>query len=243
MAAYKYRKSKNKKDQKYETKEVLDSLNKVAIDSESFFQKHIKTISIILGVVIIGALGYFSYYNFMVAPKNIDAADALVDANHLFEEGKLDNALGGKSSSILGYSDIVNDFGKSKMGELAALYAGIIEFKKGKYQEALNYFQKFNSSDKDLLAAKYGAIADTYVELNNDEEAMKYLEKAANQSDNQTTIYQFNKKAGILAMALNQNDKALNFFKTIKDKCPDIIPEIGGEIDAYIEKLNYMISG
>ena len=63
------------------------------------------------------------------------------------------------------------------------------------------------------------------------------MTKAANESSTAATAYQFNKKAGILAMSLNQNEKALEFFKNIKDKYPDI--DTSGEVDAYIERLTY----
>lgn len=63
------------------------------------------------------------------------------------------------------------------------------------------------------------------------------MTKAANESNNGATAYQFGKKAGILAMSLNQNDKALEFFQAIQDKYPDI--DQSGEIEAYIERLKY----
>lgn len=228
---------KRKKNQDYETKEILNTLNTSASSGEKFLQKYAKPIGILFSVVIIAALGYVIYDNYVVTPKNIEASDLMVDAENLYAEGKTDQALGGKASGISGFIDIAEEYSSTKAGKLASLYAGVTEFKKGNYQKALECFQNFDSPDKDLKAVKYGAIADTYVELNNTTEALNYMTKAANESSNGATAYQFGKKAGILAMSLNQNDKALEFFQAIQDKYPDV--DQSGEIEAYIERLKY----
>lgn len=230
--------SKHKVKHNYGTKEILDSLNTSAIDGERFIQKYAKPIGIFFAIVIIAVLGYVIYDNYVVVPKNIEASDLMVDAENLYNEGKTDQALGGKSSGISGFIDIAEEYGSTKAGKFAHLYAGITEFKKGNYQKALEHFNKFDTSDKDLKAVKYGAIADAYVELNNAEEALNYMTQAVNESSNAATVYQFSKKAGILAMSLNQNEKALEFFQNIKDKFPDI--DTSGEVDAYIERLKYI---
>ncbi|MDR3272239.1 MAG: tetratricopeptide repeat protein [Flavobacteriaceae bacterium] len=230
-------KTKKHVQKKYETREVLESLNTTAATGEKFLQKYAKYIGIVFGVVVLIALGYVLYQNYVITPKNTQASDLVLDAEDLYLQEKTDQALGGKNGGISGFADIAEEYGTTASGELAALYAGVIEFKKGNYQKALDFFQKFDSSDKDLKAVKYGAIADTYVELNNNDEALNYMTKAAKESTNSATAFQFNKKAGILAMAIGQNDKALAFFQTIKDKYPDTDPT--GEVDAYIERLKY----
>jgi tetratricopeptide (TPR) repeat protein len=230
--------TKRKKKQSYATKEILNTLNASAVDGEKFLQKYAKPIGIFFGIVILAVLGYVIYDNYVVTPKNIEASDLMVDAENLYTEGKTEQALGGKSSGISGFVDIAEEYNSTKTGKLAYLYAGVTEFKNGNYQKALEYFQSFESPDKDLKAVKYGAIADTYVELNNTEEALGYMSKAANESTNAATAYQFNKKAGLLAMSLNQNEKALEFFQIIKDKYPDV--DQAGEIEAYIERLKYV---
>ena len=229
--------SKHTGKHNYATKEILDSLNTSAIDGEKYLQNYAKPIGIFFGIVIIAVLGYVIYDNYVITPKNIEASNLMVDAENLYNEGKTDQALGGKSSGISGFIDIAEEYGSTKTGKFAHLYAGIAEYKKGNYQNALEHFNKFDTSDKDLKAVKYGAIADTYVELNNTDEALNFMTKAANESSTAATAYQFNKKAGILAMSLNQNEKALEFFKNIKDKYPDI--DTSGEVDAYIERLTY----
>ncbi|MDR1876635.1 MAG: tetratricopeptide repeat protein [Flavobacteriaceae bacterium] len=228
---------KKKKVTHSTTKEVLESANEIATSGERFLQKFAKPIGIVFGVVILAVLGYVIYDNFVVTPKNVEASDLMVDAENLYAEGKTEQALGGKSSGISGFVDIAEEFSNTKAGKLAYLYAGVTEFKKGNYQKALEYFQNFDSPDKDLKAVKYGAIADTYAELNNTTEALNYMTKAANESTNAATACQFNKKAGLLAMSLNQNEKALEFFQAIQDKYPDI--DQSGEVEAYIERLKY----
>ncbi len=230
-------KRKKKKEVHSTTKDVLTSANEFATSGEKFLQKYAKPIGILFGVVIIAVLGYVIYDNYVVAPKNTEAADLMVDAQNLYSEGKTEQALGGKAGGISGFVDIAEEHSGTKAGKLAYLYAGVTEFKKGNYQKALEYFQSFDSPDKDLKAIKYGAIADTYAELNNTTEALNYMTKAANESTNGATAYQFNKKAGILAMSLNQNEKALEFFQAIHDKYPDV--DQSGEVDAYIERLKY----
>ncbi|MGM5630160.1 tetratricopeptide repeat protein [Apibacter raozihei] len=228
---------RNKKEVHSTTKDVLNSANEIASSGEKFLEKFAKPIGIIFGVVIIAVLGYVLYDNYVVTPKNIEASDLMVDAENLYNEGKTDQALGGKSSGISGFVDIGEEYKNTKAGKLAYLYAASTEFKNGNYQKALDLIQNFDSSDKDLKAVKYGIMGDAYAELNNTTEALNYMTQAANESSNAATAYQFNKKAGILAMSLNQNEKALEFFQTIHDKYPDV--DQSGEVEAYIERLKY----
>ena len=84
------------------------------------------------------------------------------------------------------------------------------------------------------MALKYGAMGDAMANLNKSEDALSMMDKAANASDDAFTSYYFNKKAGLLALALKKNAEAKKYFSTIEEKYQDYD---GGTSDAYIEMV------
>ena len=92
--------------------------------------------------------------------------------------------------------------------------------KLGNYQEAIDYLKKFNGKDDILAPMALGAIGDCYMELDDMTNAAAYYEKAANKSKNDFTGPMFLSKAGMTYEIMEQYDKALRCYKTIKADYP-----------------------
>lgn len=227
----------NKKEE-YITEEVLHNLDETAQKSEQFIEKYARHFAIAFAALVLGAILYFAYLKYYVEPENIEATKQMVEAQKLFNEKKYDEALGGGKSAGTGFADIATEKSSTGAGKVSAFYAGVIEYNKGNYQKALEYFQKFDSDDDIANAVQYGAIGDTYVQLKNNDEALKNFEKAANEAENTGAKVYFLKKSGVLATEMKKYKEALEFFKTIADKYPDV--DESGDVEAYIEKLTYI---
>jgi TolA-binding protein len=89
---------------------------------------------------------------------------------------------------------------------------------------------KFSSDDDILAPLAKGAIGDAFVQLGQNEDALKYYEEAASMRTNDFTTPRFLLKAGIAAMSLNQSDKALAHFKKIADDYPKATEAAKAEI-------------
>ncbi|NAW51654.1 tetratricopeptide repeat protein [Elizabethkingia argentiflava] len=218
-----------------ETVEFFQDLDKKNLNSERFIERYAKQIGIALGVILLAILGYFAYDQFITGPKNTEATTEFLAAQKNLSLGKEDLALGGKSPANPGFVGTYNEYSGTKVGKLAAYNAAILEFKKGNYQKAYDMMDHFTSSNKILMALKYGLMGDCLANLNKGEEALSQFDKAISSSDDAYTSYYFTSKAGILSLALKKQEAAKKYFSTIAEKYKDFD---GGASDAYIEMVN-----
>ena len=230
----KHKSKKQLENEGKETVEIFQDLDQTALKTEMFIEKYAKQIGVIFGLLVLGVLGYFAYQQFVENPKNEEATISYLAAQKNLSEGKDDLALGGKSAANPGFKGTYEQYSGTAAGKLSAYNAGLIKFKEGKYQEAYDLLDKFSSDNKILMALKYGAMGDAMANLNKSEDALSMMDKAANASDDAFTSYYFNKKAGLLALALKKNAEAKKYFSTIEEKYQDYD---GGTSDAYIEMV------
>ena len=230
----KHKSKKQLENEGKETVEIFQDLDQSALKTEMFIEKYAKQLGILFGVLVLGVLGYFAYQQFIANPKNEEATLSYLAAQKNLSEGKDEAALGGKSAVNPGFKGTYDQFSSTPAGKLSAYNAGLLKFKEGKYQEAYDLLDKFSSDNKILMALKYGAMGDAMANLNKSEDALSMMDKAANASDDAFTSYYFNKKAGLLALALKKNAEAKKYFSTIEEKYQDYD---GGTSDAYIEMV------
>ncbi len=235
MAKFKSRTSKKEMEGK-ETVEVFKDLDRGALDTEKFLEKHAKTLMIVFGALLVAVLGYFAFQQFYEAPRNEEATLSYLAAQKNLADGKDDLALGGKSAANPGYLGTYNEYSGTKVGKLSAYNAGLIKFKEGKYQESYDLIDKFSSDNKILMALKYGAMADCQANLNKSDDALALLDKAISASDDPYTSYYFTRKAGIVALSLKKNAEAKKYFSTIDEKYEDYD---NGMSESYIEMVKY----
>ncbi|WP_407403811.1 tetratricopeptide repeat protein [Chryseobacterium sp.] len=219
-----------------ETVEFFKDLDREALNTERFLEKYSKPLGIAFGVVVLGVLGFFGYQQFVVAPKNEEAVKTYLAAQKNLTEGKEKEALGGTSAANPGYLGTFKEYSSTKVGKLSAYNAGILKFKEGKFQEALDLLDQFSSDNKTLVAMKFGAMADANSGLNKNDEALALLDKAATASDDPYTSYYFTRKAGILALGMKKEVEAKKYFATIDEKYQDYD---NGMSDSYIEMTKY----
>lgn len=219
-----------------ETVEVFKDLDRGALDTEKFLEKHAKTLMIVFGALLVAVLGYFAFQQFYEAPRNEEATLSYLAAQKNLADGKDDLALGGKSAANPGYLGTYNEYSGTKVGKLSAYNAGLIKFKEGKYQESYDLIDKFSSDNKILMALKYGAMADCQANLNKSDDALALLDKAISASDDPYTSYYFTRKAGIVALSLKKNAEAKKYFSTIDEKYEDYD---NGMSESYIEMVKY----
>ena len=235
MAKHKTHTDKREMEGK-ETVEVFKDLDRGALDTERFLEKHAKTLLTVFVALVALVLGYFAYEQFYVGPRNEEATLSYLAAQKNLSEGNVELALGGKNAANPGFLGTHKDFPGTKVGKLSAYNAGLLKFKEGKFQEAYDLLDQFSSDNKVLMALKYGAMADSKANLNKADEALSLLDKAAKASDDPYTIYYFTKKAVILALGLKKNAEAKKYFSTIDEKYQDYD---NGMSDSYIEMVKY----
>ena len=233
MATYKKRgfKPKNKTEEQLldeqgsTTAEVFSTLDESASKSEEWVSKNQNFILGFIGIIAVGVLGYLAYMQFVQNPKETTAANEMYYPQQYFDEA-LNNeaakdslfslALNGAEGKY-GFLDIIDEYSGTKAANLANYSAGMAYLNMKKYQEAIGHLEDFSSKDAVLGALSKGGLGDAFMQLGQPEDALGYYEKALAHSDNDYTTPKFLYKAGVTAMELKQNDKALQYFERIKN--------------------------
>ena len=207
--------SKKVKHQESTTEEVFKDLDIVASKSEKFVEDNKNIIIGAIAAIIVVIAGYMAYNDYYLAPLQKEATNELFNAKQYFEKGSYDTALKG-DGQYLGLLDIADDYSMTKSGNIANYYAGLSYLKLGKYDEAINYLEKFSSDDKMVGSVAKGAIGDAFVGLSQLDDALDYYIKAANSNENDFTTPLYLLKAGNVAMDLKDYSKAQDLFERIK---------------------------
>jgi TolA-binding protein len=233
MATYKKRgykpKTKKEKEEVVEenstTAEVFNTLDEGASKTEEWVVKNQKYIFGVVGAIALAVLCYLGYNKLVAEPKAKDAMNEMYTAKKYF-----DDAVSGVSSDSLynmalnggegkyGMLDIINEYGGSPAANLANYYAGMSYLNLKDYQNAVTYLSDFSSDDKMLGPIAKGGIGDAFVQLEQNEDALGYYEKAFRANVNEFTTPLYLMKAARVAIDLGQNDKALGYLKRIKSE-------------------------
>ena len=215
-----------------ETVEVEELVSR----SELFIEKYSTKILVGIVAIIVIAGGIFAYRNLYLAPKQLEASAALFKGEQYFARDSFQLALNGNGADFAGFEAIIDQYGGTKAGNLAKAYAGICYFNLGEYEKALDLLKSFSASDQMISPAIVGRIGDCYVNMGNTQEGISYFEKAAQAADNNVLSPIYLKKAGVAYESLQQYDKAVNAYKTIKEKYYGSME--ASDIDKYIARAS-----
>ena len=222
--------AKKTKAEEIRQQNVAEAVSK----TELFFKENGKIIYGCVLAVLVIALAILEYNRFILQPKKQQAQDQMVRAEQWFEAGEYELALNGDGND-LGFEDIIDQFG-AKGGKAVYMYAGVAKLQLGNYEEAISYLKKYKGDDPILLGRAQCCIGDAYVGLGDYATAISWFEKAAKTTDNLYAA-SYLIKAGIAAEAMGNKEKALAFYKDVKDRYSNA-PE-ASEIDKYITRIEF----
>ncbi|MGC1514497.1 MAG: tetratricopeptide repeat protein [Maribacter sp.] len=215
-------------EQESTTAEVFSSLDEGASRSEEWVSRNQNYILGAIGVIAISVLGYLAYNQFVIKPKEISAANEMYYPQQYFDQALASTtakdslfalALDGGEGKY-GFLDIIEEYNGTKAANLANYGAGMAYLNMNNYQEAISYLEDFSSDDAILGALAKGGLGDAFMQLGQPSDALGYYEAALAHNDNEFTTPKFLYKAGITALEMGENDKALGFFQRIKDEYP-----------------------
>jgi hypothetical protein len=209
--------------------------------SESFIEKNQKPILIGIGIVVAIVCAYLAYQHFYVTPKNEEAQVALFKGEQYHRIGQDSLAIYGDQNGYIGFESIISEYGSTKAGNLAKLYAGISYANLGKYDQALTYLKDFSVSDNILSQLVNGTIGDCLDNTGKSDEAVSYYMKAAKGVDNISQSPILYKKAGLIYRSQGNYDKVIEVFTTIKDQYAN--SPVAMEADKYIDEATLMKAG
>ena len=216
--------------------EELVNVEEVVNKSEAFLTKNKNTIvgGIVAVVVVIAAV--FCYNNYVKAPRELKASEALFQAEQLFRAGNFEQALNGDSLGAMGFVTVADEFSGTDAGNLANAYAGMALAQLKKYEEAISYLNNFSGDDAMVAPAVMGTLGNCYAQLGQNDKAASTLMEAASMSDSHSLSPIYLLQAGQIYEELGQNDKAVEAYKQIKNKYFNSMQAY--DIDKYIERAS-----
>lgn len=210
-----------------------DAAQEVVLE-ETFIQKNLKKIGICAAcivVIVLAALGCQTYFD----KQNQKAADALYPCQELFQSGNYEKALNGDGQEVVGLTQVVKQYGSTKSGNVAKLYAGLACAQLGNYEEAEKYLKDFSPKGDEMISpAAIGALGEVYAHLGQNDKAVENLKKAAKKADNVVLSPLYLVQAGEILEADSKSDEALKLYEEVKANYRGSAQ--GQEIDKYIER-------
>jgi tetratricopeptide (TPR) repeat protein len=215
--------------------------------AKGFWEKNNKLITYGLALVVLIVGGYYVYHNYIKAPKEQKANDAVFTIQKSFQEFANSSndstksllaqvVLNGDGGANIGAVRFTSKYGGTDASNLCHYYAGAAYLYLKQFDKAVKELKDFNTSSTDVQSRAYGMMADAYSELKKDGDALDYYKKAAelNEKDEYTSSeYLF--RAGLFAESIGKKKEAIEFFKKIKEKYP--LTEKGNDIDRYLARL------
>lgn len=195
--------------------ENLEMVENALSKTEQFIEDNKKILSIVVGAIIVIVGGFLAYRSLYLKPKQEEAQTQMFVAEQYFEKDSFRLALKGDGNN-LGFSDIANEYGSTKSGNLARYYAGICHLRLKEFEKAIEYLEDFKSGDKFLAPIATGAIGDANMELGKTKEAADFYVKAADKVVNDFTTPVFLMKAAFAYEKLGDMENALKIYERVE---------------------------
>jgi tetratricopeptide (TPR) repeat protein len=214
----------------------VDSGEVVIAKAKDFWTRNNKAILIVCGIVILLGGGWLVYKNFVLAPKEAKAAEAMFKAEEYYRMDSVNLALNGDGQHP-GFLRVISNYGGTDAGNMANFYAGSCYLKLGDNQNAIKYLKKFDTDAKQIQARAYKLLGDAYADAGNNSEALSYYKRAGrhfeeDQSQSAEALF----LAAYLADRVIKNQKeAIELYKELKEKFPNT--QQGYEADNYLAQL------
>lgn len=226
--------SLNKKSKGSEQANEWEKIDQAVVHSGQFVDNNLNKILAAVAVLVVLVCGYLAYSHFVATPKEQKAQEAMFQSEKYFRIGADSLALYGDGRGYAGFEGIIKDFGSTKAGNAAQLYAAICYARLGEYEKALSYAKSFSSNDEILQYMAQGTIGDCLVNTGKAEEAISYFLKAAKGLNNMVQSPIMYRKAGLIYRELGQHDKVIEMFTIIKNNYMN--SPYAQEADKYIEE-------
>ncbi len=199
----------------------IDQEFEAAVDkTQDFFDKNGKTITYVLIAIVAVVAAIFGYQKFVKEPRAEKAAAAMYMAQFRFEGENADYelALNGDEEGA-GFLDVIEQYGSTPAGNLAAQYAGICYMKLGDWDNAEKYLAQYKATkgvpNAVVNAENLGLQGDVKVQKGDYKKAAALFEQAAAVADNNFTTPLYLKKAALAYEAAGDTAAALKTYKRI----------------------------
>jgi tetratricopeptide (TPR) repeat protein len=195
--------------------DISETLSK----TEHYIEENRRTLTIVIGAVVLVVVGYLLYSKVYVGGKEKDARAQMFIAEQYFKNDSLRLAING-DGNYPGFEAIANDYGAAPSGNLAKLYLGMSHLRMGKYQEAIDALKDYDGNDMITSSLALSAIGDAYMELNQVDEAISNYKSASNTKPNNFTTPLILMKLGHAYETKGDYEEAAKAYEQLKKEYP-----------------------
>ena len=216
------------------TEDPIVDVQETISKAEHYIEENKKSLSIIVGAVILLVGGYFAWTKLYIGPMEEEAQSQMFMAERYFEKDSLNKAING-DGQFYGFKDVIENYGLTASGNLAHMYLGLSYLHQGKFEDAIAELKEYDSNDDMMLGpVSIGAMGDAYSELGKTEEAIEQYTKAAAANSNAFTSPIYLMKAGTLYENESKFAEALKVYEQVKTDFPE--SREGREIEKFISR-------
>lgn len=222
------------KKQQTKAPENIEAVSK----TEAFIEKYKKHILYAVCAIVVIAAAIIAYVQFIRNPRNQKANEALAQCETLFQKDIYDKALEGDGQGCIGFLKVAEEYGSTKAGNLAKLYAGLCYAQLEKFEEAAKMLESFKPKDDNMISpAALGTLGNVYANLGENDKAIKTLLKAAKKANNASLSPTYLIQAGELYEAEGKPEEALKLYNEVKTQYVNSMAVQQQDIDRYIQRV------
>ncbi len=221
------------------TEEKIEGIENALSRTELYIEENQKSLTVIVLAIAIIVIGFTLYKRYIVGPKEVEAQDQMYIAEQYFEKDSFNLALNGDGNNM-GFLEIIDEYGITRVANLANYYTGISYLHLGEYENAIDYLKDFDSKDQIVKSVATGSIGDAYLELDNEKDALSMYLKAAKQRKNQFTSPIYMMKAALVYEGQKNYKKAIALYEEIKKDYPESTE--AKDIDKFIARIEILMS-
>lgn len=207
----------------------------VIATAKDFWSRFSKPIIYAGGAIVLIIGGWLGYQQWVVAPKQKKANEAISKAQEYFAKDSLGLALNGDGANA-GFLKIIKNYAGTDAANLAYYYAGAIYLRQDDFANAIKYLEQFSTKATQVQSAAWRMLGDAYMSSGKQEKGIEYYLKAGNLNAKDEYIASENLYLAALAYThIGKNKEAIEVFKTLKEKYPK--SEKSVVADKYLAKL------
>lgn len=213
---------------------MLEDITGEEIKRQFKSNKTLRFVTIGVGVLVIGILGYFLYRQFVVKPANEKSKDSYWEGLNYAKSDSTDLAIEYLESEVKKFDGRIG-------GEVAQFVLGRQLMEKKQFKRAIENLEGVDTEDTYVSIMAVGLHADCLSEMKKYEEAAnKYLE-AADMLENDLTTPMYLMKAGLCSEEIKNFPKAAEFYQRIIDDYPSYAGQY--QVEKYLSKASNMKAG
>jgi tetratricopeptide (TPR) repeat protein len=209
----------------------LENVQEALNTTSAWIEKNQNKLSWTVIAVVAIVVGVLALNQYVIKPKSVEASNENAKAEAYFMAENYELALNGDEADCIGFAAVADDYKMYQAGKLAALYAGVCYYQLGQYEDAVAYLTKFSAKDLNMQPAALQLLGNAYVQLEENDKAIKAFEAAA-KSGNELIAPICLKKVGLVYLELGDKSAAKKAFETIKAEYPTSVE--AKDIEKYI---------